>query len=102
MHEEGGTVRTKQEFGSIQLHIEWATPKEVSGSGQGRGNSGVFLQGTYELQVLDSYNNPTYADGQAGRDLRAEEAVGQRLPCTRRVADIRCDLSPPDLQGQDE
>ncbi|MGI6271923.1 MAG: 3-keto-disaccharide hydrolase [Anaerohalosphaeraceae bacterium] len=63
---KAGTVRTKQEFGSIQLHIEWATPKEVSGSGQGRGNSGVFLQGTYELQVLDSYNNPTYADGQAG------------------------------------
>jgi len=50
---KAGTVHSRQEFGSIQLHIEFATPKAVSGSGQGRGNSGVFLQGIYELQVLD-------------------------------------------------
>jgi hypothetical protein len=63
---KAGTVRTKQEFGSIQLHIEWATPKKIEGSGQGRGNSGIFFQGIYELQVLCSHENPTYADGQAG------------------------------------
>ncbi len=63
---KAGTVRTKQEFGSIQLHIEWATPKKIEGAGQGRGNSGVFFQGIYELQVLCSHENPTYADGQAG------------------------------------
>ena len=58
-----GEIRTKKTFGSVQLHIEFATPAEVSGSGQGRGNSGVFF-GPYELQVLDSYNNDTYFDGQ--------------------------------------
>lgn len=62
---EGG-IETKAEFGDCQLHVEWATPEEVSGSGQGRGNSGVFLMGRYELQVLDSYENNTYYDGQAG------------------------------------
>ena len=50
----------------MQLHIEWATPAEVKGAGQGRGNSGVFLQDRYEIQVLDSYNNKTYFNGQAG------------------------------------
>ncbi len=61
-----GYIQSKQEFGSCQLHVEWATPAEVTGSGQGRGNSGVFLMGEYEIQILDSYNNSTYADGQAG------------------------------------
>jgi hypothetical protein len=61
-----GGIHTKEAFGDCQLHIEWATPAEVSGSGQGRGNSGVFLQGMYEVQVLDSYENQTYHDGQAG------------------------------------
>jgi hypothetical protein len=61
-----GDVRTKQQFGSCQLHVEFATPSTVTGTGQGRGNSGVFLQGIYEVQVLDSYENKTYADGQCG------------------------------------
>ena len=50
----------------MQLHVEWATPAEVKGDGQGRGNSGIYLQGRYEIQVLDSYNNKTYFNGQAG------------------------------------
>ena len=57
-------VKSKQRFGSCQLHVEFATPARVTGRGQERGNSGVFLQGTYEVQVLDSYNNKTYPDGQ--------------------------------------
>ena len=61
-----GIIQTKQEFGDIQLHIEWRTPAIVKGRGQGRGNSGIFLQGRYELQVLDSYRNQTYSNGQAG------------------------------------
>lgn len=61
-----GYIRTKQEFGSCQLHIEFATPEQVKGNGQGRGNSGVFLMGRYEIQVLDSYQNETYPDGQCG------------------------------------
>lgn len=60
-----GNIRTKQSFGDCQLHIEWATPKKVSGKGQHRGNSGVFLMKYYEVQVLDSYGNTTYPDGQA-------------------------------------
>jgi hypothetical protein len=62
---ETGTIQTKQGFGDCQLHIEWASPEKVIGNGQGRGNSGVFLMGIYEVQVLDSYENETYADGQA-------------------------------------
>jgi lysophospholipase L1-like esterase len=62
---KSGMIQSKQEFGSCQLHIEFATPVEVKGDGQGRGNSGVFLQGEYEVQILDSFNNVTYADGQA-------------------------------------
>ena len=61
-----GDIQTKEGFGDCQLHIEWRTPAEVSGEGQGRGNSGIFLMGRYELQVLDSYNNITYSNGQAG------------------------------------
>jgi hypothetical protein len=61
-----GGIFTRQEFGACQLHVEWATPSEVKGDGQGRGNSGVYLQGRYEIQVLDSYNNKTYPNGQAG------------------------------------
>lgn len=61
-----GSIRTKRGFGDIQLHIEWRSPEVVDGDGQGRGNSGVFLQGTYEVQVLDSYDNTTYSNGQAG------------------------------------
>ncbi len=60
-----GNIRTRAEFTDIQLHLEFATPSEVKGSGQGRGNSGVYLGGSFEIQVLDSFENPTYADGQA-------------------------------------
>lgn len=61
-----GDILTAESFGDCQLHIEWATPIVVKGEGQERGNSGVFLMGRYEIQVLDSYNNPTYYHGQAG------------------------------------
>ena len=61
----GHSIQTKDSFGDCQLHIEWATPKKVTGHGQGRGNSGVFMMTQYEVQVLDSYNNDTYYDGQA-------------------------------------
>ena len=61
-----GDIKTKQDFGDVQLHIEWRTPSVVDGEGQGRGNSGVFFQERYEVQILDSYQNKTYPNGQAG------------------------------------
>lgn len=69
-----GYVRTVEAFGDCQLHVEWAAPTPPSGTSQGRGNSGVFLMGLYEVQVLDSYENITYADGQAAA------AYGQHPP----------------------
>ena len=67
-----GNIQTKQKFMDYQLHIEWRIPKNITGSSQARGNSGLFLagygpgDGGYELQIMDSYNNPTYVNGQAG------------------------------------
>ena len=61
-----GKIATKDHFGDCQVHIEWSAPTPPKGKGQGRGNSGVFLMGIYEIQVLDSFENETYHDGQAG------------------------------------
>lgn len=67
-----GVIRTKDEFGDFQMHLEWATPTKITNDkgetlkGQGRGNNGINIHGRYEIQVLDSYQNETYADGQAG------------------------------------
>ncbi|WP_033187064.1 3-keto-disaccharide hydrolase [Paraglaciecola mesophila] len=62
-----GDIKTKQNFCDVQLHMEWRTPTQVEGmKGQQRNNSGVFFQQRYEVQVLDSYENPTYSNGQAG------------------------------------
>ena len=63
--ETAGGITTKESFGDIQLHVEWASPAKVEGTSQNRGNSGILLMGLYEVQVLDSFENPTYADGQA-------------------------------------
>ena len=63
---EAGDLMTKQSFGDVQLHLEFRTPAEVVSEGQGRGNSGIFLQDRYEIQILDNYQNKTYPNGQAG------------------------------------
>lgn len=62
---KSGGIQTKANFEDFQLHLEWRSPIEIKGEGQGRGNSGIFLQGLYEIQVLDNNNNPTYVNGQA-------------------------------------
>lgn len=72
VNKKAGNIETKRKFEDYQLHIEWRVPKDITGSGQARGNSGVFLASTgpgddgYELQVLDSYKNKTYVNGMAG------------------------------------
>ncbi len=69
-----GAIQTKENFSDFQLHIEWRAPENVVGEGQGRGNSGIFIQGLYEIQVLDSYRNRTYSNGQAASVYK------QRIP----------------------
>jgi hypothetical protein len=61
-----GDLVSKEKFGNAQMHVEWTSPVEITGDSQWRGNSGILIMGRYEIQVLDSYNNKTYADGQAG------------------------------------
>ena len=63
---KAGTLRSREKFGNAQIHVEWMSPPDAAGSGQWRGNSGILIMGLYEIQVLDSHSNPTYADGQAG------------------------------------
>jgi hypothetical protein len=85
-----GYIRTKDNFGDCQLHVEWAAPKDVKGDGQGRGNSGIFLEGICEIQVLDNYNNATYADGHAASvyGVNPPMANALRPPGEWQVADI--------------
>ncbi len=85
-----GYIRTKEEFADCQLHIEWSAPSKVEGNSQGRGNSGVFLMGAVEVQVLDNYNNPTYADGFASSiyGINPPAANALRAPGEWQVYDI--------------
>ncbi|MDB6071135.1 MAG: hypothetical protein JWL81_2306 [Verrucomicrobiales bacterium] len=85
-----GYVRTKQEWGDCQLHVEWSAPTKAEGSSQGRGNSGIFPMGQVEVQVLDNFNNPTYADGFAGSvyGVNPPLANAVRAPGTWQVYDI--------------
>lgn len=61
-----GSLQTRREFGDVQLHLEFATPETLQSASQGRGNSGLFFFGRYEVQILDSFDNPSYPDGQCG------------------------------------
>lgn len=97
-----GNIQTRQKFGDCQIHIEWATPKEVKGSSQGRGNSGVFLGGFGELQVLDSYGNDTYPDGQAAALYGKYPPLvnASRKPGEWQTYDIVVQLSKVDDKNQ--
>ena len=85
----GHDIKTKDAFGDCQLHIEWATPSVVSGSGQGRGNSGVYLMEKYEVQILDSYENRNLFRRAGRRNLQTEAADGELLSQAGRMADVR-------------
>ena len=84
-----GVLRTRQQFTDVQLHVEFATPSEVKGDSQGRGNSGVFLLGHFEIQVLDSYRNITYPDGQAAAMYGQYPPLVNVARAPGRVADLR-------------
>lgn len=90
VNKKAGDIRTKQKFDNYQLHIEWCVPENISGSSQGRGNSGIFMQGMYEIQVLDCYNNETYANGQTGSIYKQTPplANAMRKPGEWNVYDI--------------
>jgi hypothetical protein len=94
-----GNLLTIEEFGDVQVHIEWASPSEVKGNDQGRGNSGVYLQGRYEVQVLDSYQNKTYFNGQAGAvyGIAAPQVNVSRKPGEWQTYDII--FHPPKLKA---
>lgn len=97
------SIQTKQSFGDVQLHIEFATPAEVSGEGQGRGNSGVlFMGGRYEVQILDSYENQTYFDGQAAAIYKQHPPLVNvsRKPGEWQTYDIVFTAPRFDLQGR--
>ena len=99
---KGGAIRTKKKFGDSQIHIEWAAPKEVKGSDQGRGNSGLYLGGFSEIQILDSFNNDTYPDGQAaGLYGRLPPLVNaSRKPGEWQTYDIVARLARTDEAGK--
>ena len=97
-----GSILTKDEFGDLQLHVEWASPVQIQGEGQGRGNSGVYFQGRYEVQVLDSYGNQTYPDGQAGAiyKIAAPLANVSRKPGEWQTYDIVFRAPKPAVDGK--
>lgn len=90
VNKKTGDIQTKQKFDNYQLHIEWCVPENISGTSQGRGNSGIFMQGLYEVQVLDCYNNETYVNGQAGSIYKQTPplANAMRKPGEWNVYDI--------------
>jgi hypothetical protein len=99
---KSGTLDTGDQFGSCQIHIEWATPAEVVGKSQGRGNSGVLLHGWGEVQVLDSHENDTYPDGQAAAIYHRYPPLvnASRKPGEWQTYDIICDCAKLDAKGK--
>ncbi|OAV73356.1 hypothetical protein Barb6_00324 [Bacteroidales bacterium Barb6] len=90
VNKKAGDIQTKQKFDSYQLHIEWLIPEGITGNNQARGNSGIFMQGMYEVQVLDCYENETYVNGQTGSIYKQTPplANAMRKPGEWNVYDI--------------
>lgn len=90
VNKKKGDIQTKQNFNNFQLHIEWQVPTNITGEGQLRGNSGIYLQGMYEVQVLDCYNNPTYTNGMTGSIYKQSRPLvnAMRQPGEWNVYDI--------------
>jgi hypothetical protein len=99
---KGGSIHTQKQFGDQQIHLEFAAPSPAKGEGQDRGNSGVYIQGTYELQVLDSYNNKTYIDGMCGAIYKEYPPLvnANREPGQWQVYDIVFHAAKLDASGK--
>ena len=99
---QGSGIQTKQSFGDCQLHLEFATPEIVKGKGQGRGNSGVYLMGRYEVQILDSFDNPTYFDGQCAAIYKQQPPTvnASRKPGEWQTYDLIFEAPEFDDQGK--
>ncbi|WP_157609850.1 3-keto-disaccharide hydrolase [Roseimaritima ulvae] len=97
-----GSLRTIESYGSCQLHVEWAAPQQVQGNSQERGDSGILLMGKYEVQILDSFNNRTYADGQAAAVYGQYPPLvnAARQPGQWQVYDIVFEAPQFDLEGK--
>ena len=95
-------ITTKQGFGDCQLHLEFATPEKVEGEGQGRGNSGVYLMGVYEVQILDSFENKTYFDGQCASVYKQQPPMvnASRKPGEWQTYDILFTSPKFDAEGK--
>jgi hypothetical protein len=90
VNKKSGDIQTKRKFENYQLHLEWMIPENISGTSQGRGNSGVYMQGMYEIQILDNYESETYVNGQAGSVYKQTPplANAMRKPGEWNVYDI--------------
>ena len=97
-----GGIETLENFGSVQLHIEWKTSEDISHKNQSRSNSGVFLQNRYEIQILDSYKSPTYVNGQAGSVYKQYVPLvnSSRKPGEWQSYDIIFEAPEFDLDGK--
>ena len=95
-------ISTKQSFGDCQLHLEFASPAQVEGEGQGRGNSGVYMMSRYEIQILDSFENTTYYDGQAGAIYKQQPPIvnASRRPGEWQSFDILFETPRFDAEGK--
>ena len=95
-------IVSKQHFGDMQLHVEWSAPTEIRGEGQGRGNSGIFLMGLYEVQVLDSFENTTYFDGQAGSIYKQTPPLANAMRQPGEWNDYDIIFTVPKFKGNGE
>ena len=93
VNKKTGDIQTKQKFNNYQLHIEWCVPENITGTSQGRGNSGIFMQGMYEVQILDCYNNETYVNGQTGSIYK--QTPPWQTPCVNRANGMYTTSSTP-------
>ena len=105
VNKKTGDIQTKQKFNNYQLHIEWCVPENITGTSQGRGNSGIFMQGMYEVQILDCYNNETYVNGQTGSIYKQRHRFAEQYDHPRnnriyRLPESRSPRSRPDYPAK--